>query len=187
MELEERISEVNRILKENYHKGITTGCVFLDFDGVINVFCDYGSERWKKANEQDPDEYDFCDRDIVRILSSFCLEENMEIVISSSWRFSGLDYCVQYLRHYGLDERIKVAGTTQIDWYMTREEEIMAYIQEHPVYAKIIILDDMVMPHLKRYIVQTDPFLGFDEERAQEAKKLLNEQIFCWTKETFEV
>lgn len=182
MELNERIEQAESILKENYQKGITLGCVFLDFDGVINVFCEPGSEKWKKANAQKAEDYDFCDRDIIRILSSFCLEENMNIVISSSWRFSGLDYCISYLRHYGLDEKITVAGTTQMDWYMSREEEIMCYVQEHPVYSKIIILDDMVMPHLEKYIVQTDPFLGFEEERKNFAKKLLNQQIACWTK-----
>lgn len=187
MELQERIEQVEKILQSNYQKGTASGCVFLDFDGVINVFCEPGSAKWKKMNAQKPEEYDFCDRDIVKILSSFCLEENMNIVISSSWRFSGLDYCVKYLRHYGLDEKIEVVGTTQMDWYMTREEEIMSYVQEHPVYSALIVLDDMAMPHLTKYMVQTDPFLGFDEERKNFAKKLLKLQIQSWTKSTFEV
>lgn len=170
-EIEKMKQKVYEICKHNStHTNL--GCLFLDFDGVINTFALEGSERYQEALHH-PNTFDFCDRHCVEELNQFCLEHAIHIVISSSWRFSGIDFCKKYLHEYGLDTTICIKDTTQMDWHSSREEEILQYMLQHPIYAYYLILDDMQMPHLQQYLVQTDVYRGFDEERKVYAQAML--------------
>jgi hypothetical protein len=47
------------------------------------------------------------------------------------------------------------------------------YLKSHPDFTGFLIFDDMDMPHLRKYLVRTDPYHGWDEERDQFARKLM--------------
>lgn len=57
MDLNDKYDQVENILSNNRDKKHI--CLFLDFDGVINVFLKENTERYRKAME-DPDSFDFC-------------------------------------------------------------------------------------------------------------------------------
>ena len=150
-------------------------CMFLDFDGVINTFLKEGTEREKNAYK-DPDSFDFCDVNCIDMLNQFCEGKHMDIVISSTWRFSGLSFCRKYLRQHGFHYFHMVKDTTEINWSHTREEEIQRYLKLHPQYTKWIILDDIPISCYENYQVQTDPFVGFDETGREKAEQILLNQ-----------
>lgn len=100
----------------------------------------------------------------------------MDIVISSTWRFSGLSFCRKYLRQHGFHYFHMVKDTTEINWSHTREEEIQRYLKLHPQYTKWIILDDIPISCYENYQVQTNPFVGFDETGKEKAEQILLNQ-----------
>lgn len=150
--------------------------VFLDFDGVINTFLQEGTERFIQSRNH-PESFEFCDKNCIENLNEFFKDKDFDIVISSTWRFSGISFCVQYLKQYGFIFSDSVIDTTQLDWKLPREEEIMNYLKNHPYYLSFLIFDDMEMPKLKEYLVQTNPFSGFDKEKRKEAEEKYIQQI----------
>lgn len=170
-------ARVKKIFQKNSKK-TQLGCLFLDFDGVINIFLQENTKKYQKALEE-PDSFDFCDRDCIEVLNHFCLTHEIEIVISSSWRFSGLEFCRKYLLEHGLHPHICIKDTTQMDWKTSREEEILQYVIDHPIYSYCIVLDDMDMPHMMHYFVQTNAYDGFNEEREAYANALI-QRNFPW-------
>ena len=145
--------------------------LFLDFDGVINLFYLPGTAKYEEKRNMD--EFEFYDRDCVARLNELCHAFPIFIVISSSWRYAGLDYCIDYLVKAGLDPAIPVVDITDMDLMRPREEEILDYLFRHPDFDGFLIFDDGDMPHLEKFHVLTDPIQGFDEERLKFAENLL--------------
>lgn len=143
--------------------------MFLDFDGVINVFCEPGSPEYEQAVSTG--DFDFANRIIIKRLNKMYHDYPIRIVISSSWRYGGLDYCREYLLKGGMDPDVSFYGTTEIDMYLTRENEIVDYLFEHPDFSGFIVFDDIHMPHLTKYQIETNPMKGWTEEKDQEARK----------------
>ncbi len=140
--------------------------LFLDFDGVINIYIDF--------DEMSDDLDHLADNECIARINKLCLEYDLDVVLSTSWRFAGLDYCHQYLLENGFSEKIKVVGITQIDYLMPREEEIIYYLLEHDDFKGFIILDDIYMENLNYYLVYTNENEGFSEDKYLEAVRLLN-------------
>ena len=120
--------------------------------------------------------FDFADRKCVGRLNSICKDYPIEVILSSSWRFSGVDYCRKYLETAGLESHVHIAGTTQTEVFQHREKDILQYITDHPDCAGYIVFDDGSMPHLAGHMIQTNPFRGWDEERDRYARLLLDNQ-----------
>ncbi|MBR2067020.1 MAG: hypothetical protein IJ875_01995, partial [Solobacterium sp.] len=116
------LSRINIVRKINKRKGKIY--LFLDFDGVINILGNL-------EDLENEEEYDFCDAKAVKRISDLCLNFDIDIIISSSWRFSGLDFCREYLVQHGLDEKVRVSDVTQSVSLMSREEDILQYLYEH--------------------------------------------------------
>ncbi len=170
---EKRRIWIRHIEKKNRNNG--KEYCFLDFDGVINIVCEEGSEKYNKLVEKLKDGI-WSDEDSVRRLSDFCMRNQIEIIISSSWRYSGLEECKTYLHKSGLDEKIPIVGTTALEFNPTREDLIYAYLKEHPDFSKIIIFDDMVMNELNEFLVRTDLYTGIDETAIQKGQNILDKQ-----------
>lgn len=99
--------------------------LFLDFDGVINTLeSDY---------EIDPTKIPY----IQRILTEY---PDMNIVISSTWRYEGLERCRMHLKPIP-DERI--IDVTPYIRDGSRGQEILQWMSENNIEKKdILIIDD---------------------------------------------
>ena len=166
------IFRIRRIMQHNRRHSDPLVYMFLDFDGVINVFCEPGSPEYEKAvNNGD---FDFADRDIVKRLNRFYHDYPVRVVISSSWRYGGLDYCREYLLKAGMDPELSFYDVTGMNLPLTRENEIANYLLEHTDYCGFIVFDDIHMPHLISYQVETNPMKGWTEEKDFEARKKIS-------------
>jgi hypothetical protein len=74
--------------------------IFLDIDGVLNSEI-YFIERYKNAKKGDGDP-SMLDEGLIKNLNDIVDKTGAEIVISSSWRASGLDECNDKLTEKGL-------------------------------------------------------------------------------------
>ncbi len=171
----QRIGNIESIAKDNILANNDSKCyAFLDFDGVINLWNKPIDGNTQSINEA---EYQFLDRPSVERFSGFCLESGVSIVISSSWRFKGLDYCRNYLLYGGLDPRIPVVGTTALDLDADREIHITDFLLRHPDFSSYMIFDDMQLPHLSSHEIMCDTQVGFDEEKLGEAR-FMKQKVF---------
>ena len=73
--------------------------LFLDIDGVLNSQLFFESEEYKKD-----DDHTMIDTKLVHHINRIVEETGCKIVISSSWRHSGLDECNRKLLSKGLNE-----------------------------------------------------------------------------------
>ena len=146
--------------------------MFLDFDGVINVFFREGTPEYEEAISKE--NFEFVSRQAVDRLNLLCEEFPLTIIISSSWRFAGLPYCQEYLHNAGLDDRFTPVDLTNTEVWKLREEEITDYLFAHPDFTGFIIYDDGNMPHLLEYLVHTDPCKGLDEKKYSASRKILS-------------
>jgi len=166
---------IRQIMKKNRKQGVTKIDLFLDFDGVINVFLLPGTEKYEEKAKQEV--FEFADRACVKRVSDLCLEKDCRIIISSSWRFAGLDYCRDYLYKAGMDERVEIADVTESDAFRARDEEIMDYLLSHQDFAGFLIFDDGRMPNLPEYEILTDPTVGYDESQDQKARAMIEAML----------
>ena len=110
-------------------------CIFLDFDGVINIFT-YDTKE--KVIER------------VKILSEMCRRYNCKVVIESSHKDSineeTLETDVEWIKElfelfkeYGIEVigRTPVIGKT-----INKGKEILAYLEKHPEIEYFCVIDD---------------------------------------------
>lgn len=150
--------------------------LFLDFDGVVNVPYEYGTPEFDAAMAQGV--YDFFRPEIVERLDRLIHEFDLHVVISSSWRYSGMEFCQNSLRNAGFSEDVIIEDLTVLSEGMPpRYLEILEYLETHPKISEILILDDIPMHGLSDYAVQTVFEDGYDEAADQKARAILNRQI----------
>jgi len=123
--------------------------IFLDIDGVLNLYC------------ESRDEYGCCfHQHLVDNLKRLIDKTGAKIVISSTWRFSGLVIMKEMWEKRNLPGEVvgitpnfmKHYGTT-----LCRGKEIDAYLEEHPEINNYVILDDDndMEPHQLKNFVMT--------------------------------
>lgn len=172
------LKQIEYMMRTNFKSGYRKIYLFLDFDGVINVFYMPGTPEYEKKLEESKESFEFADHDAVQRLNALSRDFPISVVISSSWRFGTLKSCTEYLEKAGLSSQVTIAGTTQTDHFQTREEDIQQYLLEHPDFTGFIIFDDGAMPSLSDYLVQTNPLKGWDKERDIYARDILKK---FWT------
>lgn len=164
------------IMTANRAKEDSVIYMFLDFDGVINIFLLEGTPEYEEALEKR--EFDFANRECVQRFNRFCRDFPMvKVVVSSSWRYAGLAYCQEYLEKAGMDPSIRLCGMTDAETMLPREEHIVDYLFAHDDFRGFIIFDDMKMKNLDEYLVQTDCLIGWNEERDAYARTILQKYI----------
>lgn len=150
--------------------------VFLDFDGVVNVPYEYGTEEFDAAMAEGV--YDFFRPEITVRLDRLIHDYDLRVVISSSWRYSGMEFCCNSLRNAGFSEDVVIEGMTALrEDYPPRWEEILIYLEEHPNVSEFLILDDLPMRVLSPWAVQTVFEEGYSEECDRKAREILDRQI----------
>ena len=166
---------ISRIMKANAHKEDAVVYLFLDFDGVINIFLLEGTPEYEAALARK--EFDFANRECVQRLNRLCHDFPLKVIVSSSWRYAGLEYCQDYLEKAGMDPSIRLAGMTDAETMLPREEHIVQYLFEHPDFKGFIIFDDLKMNELSDYLVRTDCLIGWNDERDAYARKILEKYM----------
>ena len=135
--------------------------VFLDFDGVLST---------ERSNFQD----EIINQDALNNFNALCLQNDLKVVISSSWRkYEGY---IDLFYSFGIDKRIDIIGSIAITGN-GKAFLIKEYLKEHPEIDKYIILDDVYLGgELNNHLVQTTYSLGFNDRKLQEALIKLYDQ-----------
>lgn len=133
--------------------------LFLDVDGVLNCKKTFNTSSNTNIDEEK-----------VKILSDICIENDLKVVISSSWKLSiEYDYIGNSL--YNLleileDNSIEVVGFTPnipnpyrcYGQEMWKDYDIECYLYEHPEVLTFCIIDDDMegdLENMKDYLVKT--------------------------------
>jgi len=117
--------------------------IFLDIDGVLNLI------------PQGEDEYgDLFHPHLVNNLKSIIDKTDAKIVITSTWRFSGLKFIEDMWKHRGLPGEI-IGITPHID-ICKRGEEIEKWLEKNPIKDYVIIDDDSdMLPNQMDRLIKT--------------------------------
>ena len=168
--------------------------LFLDHDGVLTTFTEYGSRTHKKKNyllsnnvsdEKIPAHIRFDDFNphCVKALNDIIGETNCEIVITSSWkRFSTLDELKSMYKIYGVSKE-PIGMTRDFDdiaskdskrsvfasYEKRRKIEIEAYLDDHKDIEYWCVVDDMDLDREDvSNFVQTDEYFGLMDVDVQD-------------------
>lgn len=164
--------------------------IFLDIDGVLNnevfvnafwAICKQLELNRKAANYLKSavirDEYGmlFCPT-AVNQLEWLIESTQAKIVISSTWRMSGLAVMQEMWKHRNLPG--EVIDITPFHPKRERGEEIAAWLSVNPVDRYIIIDDDNdMLPEQLPYFVQTDFRYGLTFDDAIKALNIFNKEL----------
>ncbi|MGM9941728.1 MAG: HAD domain-containing protein [Bulleidia sp.] len=166
------LEKASASLRKNREQKIHKTALFLDFDGVLHVFYMQGTPEYEKAVQRMKRKMDLIDPDCLANLETLVSEFDMDIIISSSWRFNGLDYCRKYLQKSGFRYVNRIVGVTD-DLNLDRRIEILKYLLDHPSYTSFLVLDDIRMKEFKGCAPIIDPTKGFNEKALKAAQKIL--------------
>ena len=117
--------------------------LFLDIDGVLNCQEYYSSNRFDKTNGNYP--YNQIDKLRVQWLNNLCISCDLKVVISSTWRSSGIDYCKDVLEKCG--STFEIIDITPYSEERIRGVEIYKWIQNNSKtlghhFEDYVIIDD---------------------------------------------
>lgn len=157
--------------------------IFLDIDGVLNHEYFYKEKHDKKHKEDViPYPYSNIDPKSVEILNILCEETGAKVVISSTWRHSGLEYCKDVLGFHGFNGDIiditptspaRFRGIEILDWIKHNEELLGESYYNFNEY--VILDDDSDMLYWQRNnFLLIDRFVGLTMGNVFQAKKILN-------------
>jgi hypothetical protein len=158
--------------------------IFLDIDGVLNHEVFY-IERFEKCYDAGEIAYPYSEIDpkSVNNLNQLIKETGAEVVISSTWRHSGINYCKDALEFHGFIGKIidKTPDLRSDD--CLRGNEILKWIKDNeplvgPYYnfTEYVILDDdsdMLYWQRNNFLL-IDRFVGLTMGDVFRAKKILN-------------
>ena len=167
--------------------------IFLDIDGVLNHEAFY-KERFEKRYEEGAIAHPYSEIDpkCVERLNNLCQETGAKVVISSTWRHSGLDYCKDVLEFHGFNgEIIDITPTCRCgmckrgneihQWIDDNRESVGPYYQ----FTEYVILDDdsdMLYWQRNNFLL-VDRFVGLTNGTVFQAKKILNGNKILTVKE----
>lgn len=133
--------------------------IFLDIDGVLNCQLFY-TQRDNKHNQ-------ICS-ERVGWLNELCEKHNISVVISSTWRHSGLEYCRKELKKAGAT--FDIIDVTPSSDHGFRGLEIKSWIEANAKllgkpyydYKTYVIIDDDsdMLLWQKEHFFQTDTYSG---------------------------
>jgi len=168
-----------------------TKIIFLDIDGVMNVesYITAVFDICKRANI-DPnqhmrDEYGhlFCPL-TVRYLNWIIESTDAKIVISSTWRMSGLSIMQEMWKHrnlpgevIGITPNMRSFKDNDLSFKKRAERgnEIKHYLEQHPEITDYVIIDDDddVLEEQESNFVQTHPQYGLIADLATKCIEIL--------------
>lgn len=152
--------------------------IFLDIDGVLNCQLFYTNRPIEKRGTYPLSE--IC-TERISWLNELCSSIGAKVVISSTWRHSGLDYCRNVLKECGASFEIiditptinnGVRGVEILQWIKDNEELVGLYYK----YKDYVIIDDDSDMLLWQYnhFFQTDNFSGLTPTICHKIKLFFN-------------
>jgi hypothetical protein len=156
--------------------------IFLDIDGVLNT-PSYGTKAyamykktkgWFKSRDQYGALFDPM---AVECLEYLAHTTNAKIVVSSSWRKSGLEVMKEMFKYRAID--IEIIDTTPI-LNTIRGNEIEQWLLDNDYVTNYVILDDdtdFTQEQLQKHFVHTHGPNGFDHNCMVKALKILMERV----------
>ena len=169
---------IEKTISANAGRGKKHIYLFLDFDGVINLFIDTDRDDAVEIMRKRAETMEFADRECVRNLDQLLSDHpEIDVIISSSWRLKGVEYCRQYLKKAGLNRVSQITDVIEHKEELHRSQEIANYLLQHPDYTDYMIFDDQSMSVFGDRWVYTHPYHGYDAERdAWVRQNLLHER-----------
>ncbi len=169
--------------------------IFLDFDGVLNTEKYYCELKSKGLPSNDKYGQLF-DPEAVANLRKIIDATDARIVVSSSWRYMGLNVLqrmwydrdlpgriVDITPLHLLDDKLRDTDLTQVDVLsLCRGNEIKWYFDEvldaNSDSRRFVIFDDLkeVLPELQDHFVRIDPIVGITEGDVERAIVVINRQ-----------
>jgi len=151
--------------------------IFLDFDGVLNPLGneDIRHKLWHLDNSiKSKDKYGYLfDETCMRWLHYILLKTDAKVVVSSSWRWIGLDDMQSMWQSRNYPQRIH--DITRLSTFEKRSEDIDIYVNQHNICKYCIIDDiDMFQKHQADKLVITDAGVGLERKSALKAIEILN-------------
>lgn len=170
--------------------------IFLDFDGVLNTE-KYYCELKSKGLPSDDKYGQLFDPEAVANLRKIIDATGARIVVSSSWRYMGLNVLqrmwydrdlpgriVDITPLHLLDDKLRDTDLTQVDILsLCRGNEIKWYFDEvldaNSNSRRFVIFDDLkdVLPELQDHFVRIDPVVGITEGDVEKAVEIINWQV----------
>ena len=165
--------------------------VFLDIDGVLNT--ERHQNHCKMEGIPPVDEFGYAfDAEAVDNLAAILTATGAEIVVSSSWKFYGMEALRGIWNERGLpgvilditpngvsDEMLLNADPESIERITGKGYEIKEWLSkygEHVSHYAIIDDEDVILPEQHPYFVQTNPWKGITKEITAKIIKILNKQ-----------
>ena len=166
--------------------------IFLDFDGVLNTE-KYYCELKSKGLPSDDKYGQLFDPEAVANLRKIIDATDARIVVSSSWRYMGLNVLqrmwydrdlpgriVDITPMHLLDDKLRDTDLTQVDMLsLCRGNEIKWYFDEvldaNSNSRRFVIFDDLkeVLPELQDHFVRIDPIVGITEGDVERAVEII--------------
>lgn len=160
--------------------------IFLDIDGVLNHNLFYKNSFERRYEEGAiPHPYSEIDPECVSYLNDLCSRTGVKIVISSTWRHSGLEYCKDVLTYHGFTGEIIGITPTSRCGMCVRGNEIQKWIDDNSEmlcgsrigsnFKQYVILDDdtdMLYWQRNNYI-QIDSHCGLTPNNCIKAENIL--------------
>ena len=136
--------------------------IFLDVDGVLNHSKTLG---WGIEPTGD-----VLDQECVQRIIEICDLMDTQIVLSSTWRLS--DSGCRLLR---FTFRHRLIAATPVIWNVPRREEILAWLKDHPLVTRFVVIDDDVDAEIPgKPFVRTDfENGGLTAELAEQVRSFL--------------
>ena len=157
--------------------------IFLDIDGVLNN--DQHTEFTNGFKKSAVGDAQMQDPESVKVLNTIISKTNSKIVISSDWRFMGLDKLIPILRQWGVDGEI-IGETDQIsnsprgweiqkwmgDWDYSEGRKRSVDIESY------LILDDYsdMMYDQRNNFIHVNNDSGLQEKHINKAVQILNNE-----------
>lgn len=155
--------------------------LFLDIDGVLNY-----EECYKRGRREDSYPLSEICPVAIKHLNRIVAETGCKVVISSTWRHSGIEYCRNILKECGfIGEIIDITPSLdRIGEWIQRGNEIRKWLIDNKLYKYdeyntvdydyAIVDDDNDMLYQQRYnFFECSPITGLTEEIADKIIKFL--------------
>ena len=161
--------------------------IFLDFDGVLNTARNIARLRAEGQSLSDEFGYLF-DAEAVANLQTIIEQTGAEIVVSSSWKFEGLERMRQLWQARRLPGRLLDSTPDYLgcigeidpsnpDTFVGKGNEIKAWLERHATTdCRYVILDDMpeVLASQRKNFIRINDECGITAAAAQRAIEILN-------------
>jgi hypothetical protein len=142
--------------------------LFLDWDGVLNT-------TPKLAHN--PEDVKFYRLAIINLEYLLNKIPDLKIVVSSYWRYLGLEKVKEIMKKNSVDPRriTDITGQEKADG-REREYQIAHWLAEHPEVEKFVIFDDdKEFNALKPKLVKINPSTGLNQANVEKAMEILGE------------